>query len=269
MRMIGAASLVAMCGMLACAPARAESGAAVQGQRYRRHHRLSAGLADGCPPARGRSLRVLRQGGEIPRGRAPVWRLHLVRLPLGALWRQRSAAAHPLLSRPSHPIRPTQPGARSMTRQLLSIVSGGLPAGAAAGARCARGGNAGSQGGPVGNEDAADRLAAARNDDAALHRRDHRQGDEHDVLADVEGNLLQARHPEDRDRLRLRFRLQRRRHVDDLAFRDHRRLQFRLYRQVHLAQRGRPRRRAARLHARRSRRSGWAPASPIRSPATS
>ena len=59
------------------------------------------------------------------------------------------------------------------------------------------------------------------------------KADEHGVLADGEGNLLQARHPEDRDRLCRRFRVQRRRHVDDLAFRHYGRFQFRLYRQVH------------------------------------
>ena len=61
------------------------------------------------------------------------------------------------------------------------------------------------------------------------------------VLAGGEGGLLEARYPEDRDRLRHRFRLQRRRHVDHLAFRDHRRFQFRLHRQVHRAQRARSR----------------------------
>ena len=31
--------------------------------------------------------------------RAAIWRLHFVRLPLGAVWRQRTAAAHLLLNR--------------------------------------------------------------------------------------------------------------------------------------------------------------------------
>ena len=53
---------------------------------------------------------------------------------------------------------------------------------------------------------------------------------------------------EDRDRLRQRFRLQRRRHVDDIAFRDHGRFQFRLHRQDHIAQRARSVRPAARLY---------------------
>src|SRR6185437_4289138 len=74
-------------------------GATVQGQRYRRYHRLSAGFADGCPAARGRSLRLLRQGGEIPVGRPAVRRLYFLRLPLGALWRRRTAAAQQLLNR--------------------------------------------------------------------------------------------------------------------------------------------------------------------------
>ena len=64
------------------------------------------------------------------------------------------------------------------------------------------------------------------------------------------------------------FGVQRRRRDDDLACRNHRRFQFRLHRQVHRAQRQGPGRR---LHdvTRRSRRSGSAPASPIRSPAIS
>ena len=71
-----------------------------------------------------------------------------------------------------------------MTRQFLvgvgRLACWRLPAAPDA----ARGGFAGAQGRPVGNEDGADRRADARDDDAALHRRDHRQGDEHGVLAD-------------------------------------------------------------------------------------
>src|SRR6478752_743638 len=84
-------------------------GACVQGQRYRRYHRLFDGDPDRCAPARGRSLRRLRQGGEIPRRAALRRRLYLVRLSLGALWRRRTAAAHAVLSAaPPAPARPNK-----------------------------------------------------------------------------------------------------------------------------------------------------------------
>ena len=58
MRRIVAASLIAVGGMLAGAPAQAFlERAAVQGQRHRRHHRLSAGAAGRYPPLADRSLR--------------------------------------------------------------------------------------------------------------------------------------------------------------------------------------------------------------------
>src|SRR5258705_10008137 len=71
--------------------------AAVQGQRYRRHYRLSVGGPDRCTSARGGSLRGLWQGGEIPLGRPSIWRLHFLFLPLGALWRPPAAPAHLVL----------------------------------------------------------------------------------------------------------------------------------------------------------------------------
>ena len=68
MQIIAAAGLLAL-GIMASQSARADtSGAALQGQRHRRHHRLFDGDPDRCAPGRGRSLRALRQGGEIPRG---------------------------------------------------------------------------------------------------------------------------------------------------------------------------------------------------------
>src|SRR5258707_10875973 len=75
-----------------------------------------------------------------------------------------------------------------------------LPAGIAAGARGAHRRTPRPQGGAVGNEGRQDRCGA-RDDDAALYRRDHRPADEHRVLADVEGNLFQERRTADRDRL--------------------------------------------------------------------
>ena len=111
-----------------------------------------------------------------------------------------------------------------------------------------------------------DRLAGARHDDAAVHRRDHRQGDEHLVLADGQGHLLETGYPEDRDRLCHRFRLRHRRHVDQVACRDHRRLQLRLHREVDLAQRPAARPACRAIPPPRSRRSGWAPARPDQKP---
>src|SRR5438874_8471832 len=96
---------------------------AIQGQRRRRYHCLCAGGGNRRPSARGRSLHLLRQGGEIPLRRCSIWRLRFLRLPLGAVWRRRTAAAHLVLSGtiPSHG-RST--GARSMARQLLAFWLG-------------------------------------------------------------------------------------------------------------------------------------------------
>ena len=82
-------------------------------------------------------------------------RLYLVRLPLGALWRRRSAAAHALLSRIVD-LAEKQPGARLMKRQLVSFGSA-LPARVARGERRRRRRPAGPESGPVGNEDRAHR----------------------------------------------------------------------------------------------------------------
>ena len=71
MRMIGAASLVAMCGMLACAPAQADSVPPFKGNDTGGIIAYSLAHAGRCPPARGRPLRLLRQGGEIPRACRP------------------------------------------------------------------------------------------------------------------------------------------------------------------------------------------------------
>src|SRR5437868_4104089 len=76
------------------------------------------------------------------------------------------------------------------------IWFGTWPAGAAARERGKCGRVAGAQGRSVGNEGAAYRLVGPRHDDAALYRRDHRQGNEHLVLADGQGDVLQAGHPE-------------------------------------------------------------------------
>ena len=219
MRMIGAAGLVAVCGMSGVRAGAGRWRAGLQGQRHRRHHRLSRWR----PQTDVRqlavdALRAVRQGGEIPGRGSPIWRLHLVRLPLGAVRRQHPAAGHPLLNRASDP---TTARVR-MTRRPGSLLPGGWSAGALPGVRGARGRDAVAQAGAVGNEDGQERLAAARHDDAALHRRDHRQGDERSTFAGIEGSLLQQRRPADRDRLRHQFRLQRRRPVDDLAFGNHR-----------------------------------------------
>ena len=69
MRMIGAACLVAMSGMLAGAPAQADWVPPFKGNDTGGIIAYSV-ATHGCPPARGRSLRLLWQGGEIPRRRA-------------------------------------------------------------------------------------------------------------------------------------------------------------------------------------------------------
>src|SRR5258706_11065866 len=82
--------------------------AAVQGQRYRRHYRLSAGGPDRCTSARGGSLRGLWQGGEIPLGRPSIWRLHFLCLPFGGPQRPPTAPSPPVLDPfVLHPTNPT------------------------------------------------------------------------------------------------------------------------------------------------------------------
>src|ERR1700738_4203519 len=90
-------------------------------------------------------------------------------LPLGAIWRRRPAAAHALLSL-AIPKGSGSTGAGEHDAAASFVLSGALSAGAAAGARRTRAGIAGSQGGPVGNENRQDRRAAAGNDGAALYR---------------------------------------------------------------------------------------------------
>src|SRR4051794_37765899 len=94
--------------------------AAVQGQRHRRHHRLRAGDAIRRQADRGGALRALWQGRKIPRRASLLRRLHLVRLPLGALWRCRAAAEREVLSL-TQSVIPIA-GGRDMTRQLFSIA---------------------------------------------------------------------------------------------------------------------------------------------------
>ena len=62
MRMIGAASLVAMCGMLAVRAGAGRYGAAVQGQRHRRHHRL---FADGQTDIRSLAIDHCASYGKV------------------------------------------------------------------------------------------------------------------------------------------------------------------------------------------------------------
>ena len=67
MRMIGAARLLAVCGMLACAPAQADWVPPFKGNDTGGIIAYSLAHADRRPPARDRPLRPLRQGGEIAR----------------------------------------------------------------------------------------------------------------------------------------------------------------------------------------------------------
>src|SRR5712692_1819324 len=102
---------------------------------------------------------------------------------------------------PATPIYPNRvTGSAEHDAAVCFNLSGGLSFDTAARARRPRGGNADTQGGPVGNEGGADRLCDAGNDDAALHRREHRQGYELDVLADGEGDVFQTGYPENGDR---------------------------------------------------------------------
>src|SRR5262249_60211163 len=54
-------------------------------------HRLFGGEPIRRPADGGQALREVRQGGEIPCGRSARRRLHLILLPLGALWQRRPA----------------------------------------------------------------------------------------------------------------------------------------------------------------------------------
>jgi len=71
----------------------------------------------------------------------------------------------------------------------------------------------------VGTEDGQDRFAAAGNDDAALHRRDHDKAMT-DAASPMSKDMC-SRNISRRPRpLRQRFRVQDRRHIDHVAFRD-------------------------------------------------
>ena len=134
MRMMGAASLVAVCGMLACAPAQADWVPPFKGN--------DTGGIIAYPMATQTDVRQLAvdhcaRYGKVVKFlavRRPIWRLHLLRLPLGALWRHRPAAAHALLSHGIASGGTGQSGVGSMTRQLLSLCLGTCLSGIAAGA---------------------------------------------------------------------------------------------------------------------------------------
>ena len=66
MRMIGAVSLVAVCGMLACAPARADYVPPFKGNDTGGIIAYSLTAQTDIRSAGDRSLRAVRQGGEIP-----------------------------------------------------------------------------------------------------------------------------------------------------------------------------------------------------------
>ena len=71
MRKMGAASLVAVCGMLAFAPARADTVPPFKGNDTGGIIAYSLTRQTDIRDAGDQPLRVLRQSGEIPRGRAP------------------------------------------------------------------------------------------------------------------------------------------------------------------------------------------------------
>ena len=99
MRMIGAASLVAICGMLASAPAQAQWVPPFKGNdtggiiayALASQTDIRAMAIDHCA-GYGKVVKFLARA-------ALRWRLHLVRLPLGAVWPGGPAAARPLLNR--------------------------------------------------------------------------------------------------------------------------------------------------------------------------
>src|SRR5829696_560504 len=95
------------------------------------------------------------------------------------------------------------------------VLFGRWPVGHVAGERRARRGAAGTQGRSVGDE-GAERRVGARDDDAAMHRRDHGQGHEHRHVADSQGYVLEAGHPKDVSRLCHRFSVRHRRHDDQV-----------------------------------------------------
>ena len=121
---------------------------------------------------------ALRQGGEIPGACRPTM----------AATSRSPAAGCPMAPPNGRCARSTERG-RIFNCAIITLrerehdaTASFIWFGASACWRCCRSadagarGTAGAQGGPVGNEGAAHRIAVARNDDAALHRRDHRQG---------------------------------------------------------------------------------------------
>ena len=267
MRMIGPAILASRCaecwradrrGPITCRPSRATTPAASSPTSW------PPSPTSSC--SRSSTARATARWQNSSR-RKPLRRLHLVRLPLGAVWRGRAAAERALLRRPIRLLNSWR--AQHDATAFFISTRGNRPC-------CGRCSALAASAIEMPTRKAGlwemkmvrTGSPTAGHDHAALHRRDHRQGDEQYLLADVEGCLLQKRHPEDRDRLHHRFGLHRRRHLGDVAFGNHRRFQFRLCRQGHLAQPGRPVR-PTRHHHDGGGQSGSAPARPTRSPATS
>ena len=159
MRMIGALSLLAVCGLLAAAPANAD-GLPVPPFKGNDTGGIIAYSLTSQTDIKALAIDHCARYGKVVKFLAAqtlLWRLHLVRLQLGSVWRAGTAVARQLLNRSGGPNESNAPGAEHDATACLVSSRRGAAAIAAACACGRRGRDADPQGRAVGNQDGANR----------------------------------------------------------------------------------------------------------------